>query len=169
MGSKHIRFEELYEAYAPEIKRFIFASARKDPDLTEDLFQNTWENALKYLHTLEDGEKARAWLYSIARNEAKRHFANRKTKLFDESMMEDGEDILDIADGEEGFPEAMANSDMLAGLVNRLSAPEQQLILLHYYYDMSMKDIADMGRANYNTVKSLMRRAVGKMKKMAEE
>ena len=170
MGSKRVCFEELYEAYASEIKRFIFVEARKNPDLTEDLFQNTWENVLRYLHTLTDAEKARAWLYAIARNEAKRYFHNKKIRLFDESMLNDEDALMNVADErEQEFPEAMADADLLAQLVNRLSIEEQQLILLHYYYDMSIKDIAEMGMANYNTVKSLMRRAVGKMKKMAAE
>jgi RNA polymerase sigma-70 factor (ECF subfamily) len=170
MKGKIICFEALYEAYAVEIRRFIFVEVRKNPDLTEDIFQSTWENALRYLHTLKDPEKGRAWLYAIARNEAKRHFHNRKIRLFDASLLTGEEEVLDAPDPtSEDFPEALANTDLLSNLMSRLSEEEQQLILLHYYYDMSLKDIAVMGRANYNTVKSLTRRAIQKLKRFAED
>ena len=170
MKGKNICFEELYEACAAEIRRFIFVEVRKNSDLTEDIFQSTWENALRYLHTLKDPEKGRAWLYAIARNEAKRHFHNRKIRLFDASLRTGEEETLEVPDPAlEEFPEALANADLLANLMGRLSEEEQQLILLHYYYDMSLKDIAAMGRANYNTVKSLTRRAIEKLKRFAAE
>jgi RNA polymerase sigma-70 factor (ECF subfamily) len=170
MKRNRIAFEGLYEDYAAEIKRFIFVEVRRDPDLTEDIFQCTWENALKYLHTLKEPESARAWLYAIARNEAKRHFHSRKIRLFDEALLGGDEDLQNLPDeGDTDFPEALANVDFLSKLMDGLSPEEQQLILLHYYYDMSLKEIAEMGRANYNTVKSLTRRTLLKLKKRAEE
>jgi RNA polymerase sigma-70 factor (ECF subfamily) len=160
----HRGFEALYEQYAPEIKRFIFTICRRDPALTEDLFQSAWLNAWRGLGTLKDEGAVRAWLYAIARNEARRHFYKNRADLG-----------LGEADGENEpadeassrFPEAFADKDLVSRLLGRLGAGEQQLILLHYAYDMSLKDIAGLYGANYNTVKSGMRRAIAKLKYFA--
>jgi RNA polymerase sigma-70 factor (ECF subfamily) len=169
MRDKHKYFETLYDAYWLEIKRFIYVEARRDAGLAEDIFQNTWENAFRYLHTLKDESKARAWLYSIAKNEAKRYFSNHRTEFFLRTVSSDDENGPDPEDfAESAFPEVLADADFLIGLLNRLSDEEQQLILLHYCYDMRLKEIAELYGTNYNTLKSVTRRAIEKLRAFAE-
>jgi RNA polymerase sigma factor (sigma-70 family) len=160
-------FEELYEAHGIGVKRFIFTQARRDADATDDIFQNTWENVFRYLHTLKERGKAKSWLYSIAKNEATRYFSHSE-KQPPQSLLnaEDAPDPIDV--GADAFPEALADMDQLAGLIGQLTEAEQQLMLLHYSYDMSLSEIASLTGANYNTVKSVTRRATIKIRKLAE-
>jgi RNA polymerase sigma-70 factor (ECF subfamily) len=163
-------FDQLYERYHGDIRRFIYTAARRDDFATDDIAQNTWSNVYKYLHTLENAASARPWIYSIARNEAARYFATRQVKFYENVSPIDGEETSDLPDeGAEGFPEALADRDELAKLLSRLADGEQQLIILHYYYDMDLKEIADMHGSNYNTVKSSFRRAMAKLRKYGEE
>ena len=167
MGVTVIDFEQIYNAYHAEISRFIFTIARRDPDITEDISQNTWQNAYMYIGGLRDSASARAWLYAIARNEAKRYFANRHVEFFATVLtIDDEEGALDVPDETDStFPEAIADSDLLAKLMGELSFEEQRLILLHYAYDVELKEIAEMSGANYNTLKSTFRRAMEKLRK----
>ncbi|MDR3305083.1 MAG: sigma-70 family RNA polymerase sigma factor [Clostridiales Family XIII bacterium] len=170
MEESKLVFEEVYSAYALEIKRFIFTSARRDAELTEDIFQNTWMNAYRYLSSVKDVGAVRAWLYSIARNEAKRYFYEHRTWLFPEGITGEQNAGAEPEDEvESAFPEALANADLLERLLSGLGDAEQQLILLHYGYDMSLKDVAELYGANYNTLKSSMRRAVGRLRQLAQE
>jgi RNA polymerase sigma-70 factor (ECF subfamily) len=163
-------FETIYDAYWLEIKRFIYVETGRNAEFAEDIFQNTWENAFRYLHTLKDESKARAWLYAIAKNEAKRCFAKRRAEFFTRAIPLDEENGVDVEDlSESTFPEAFANAELLVGLLNRLTDEEQQLILLHYCYDMRLKEIAELYGANYNTLKSVTRRALAKLRAFAEE
>jgi RNA polymerase sigma-70 factor (ECF subfamily) len=175
-------FTKLYDAHWLEIQKFIFVQARRDAGYTEEIFQNTWENAWRYLHTLKDPDAARAWLYSIARNEAKRFFADRHVKIFTNvipfsAASGSGDSADGGTDGAEAsadpqaslFPEKLADEHLLATLLGRLSDEEQQLILLHYAYDMSLKDISTLYDVNYNTLKSITRRALSRLRAMAEE
>ncbi|MDR3224963.1 MAG: RNA polymerase sigma factor [Clostridiales Family XIII bacterium] len=162
-------FEELYEAHGIGVKRFIFTQARRDAEATEDIFQNTWENVFRYLHTLKERGKAKSWLYSIAKNEAARYFSRSEKRTLQRLTSLDAEDAPDpIDEGADAFPEALADMDQLAGLIGQLTEAEQQLMLLHYSYDMSLSEIARLTGANYNTVKSVMRRATIKIRKLAE-
>jgi RNA polymerase sigma-70 factor (ECF subfamily) len=174
MENQEMKFEELYDAYWLEIKKFIFVQARRDTELTEDIFQNTWMNAYRYLSTIRDPGTARAWLYAIARNEAKRYFHERRVWLFPEGISaaqdDEGGTTLEQEDEAAGtFPEALADADLLKRLLGGLSDAEQQLILLRYAYDMSIKDIAEMYSANYNTLKSSIRRALDRLRAAAAQ
>ena len=162
-------FEKLYNEFYAEIRRFIFTIARRDQDMTDDISQNVWQNVFRYMDSLRDPESARAWIYSIARNEAKRYFANRHIVFFSEAMSLDEEEVMTVADEQDSaFPDALANGDLLAKLLGQLGADEQRLVILHYAYDMGLNEIAELGGINYNTLKSNFRRAMEKLKKAAK-
>ena len=163
MNNKHEEFNAIYDAYFLEIKKFIFTIARRDTSITDDIFQNTWENAYRYFHTLKDVDSVRAWLYTIARNETKRWYSQKTNKMFTEIDSIDAEDAPEILDDTVDFPEELANKDLLAKTINKLSEEEQQLIILNYYYDISLKEIAAMYGMNYNSLKSITRRALKKL------
>jgi len=163
-------FEKLYNEYHAEIRRFIFTIARRDQDITDDISQNVWQNVFRYFSSLRDPASARSWLYSIARNEAKRYFANRHVVFFADAITIDEDEAISVVDERDSvFPEALANSDLLAKLLGILGDDDQRLIILHYAYDMDLKEIAEMSGTNYNTLKSSFRRAMEKLRKSAEE
>jgi RNA polymerase sigma-70 factor (ECF subfamily) len=166
-------FDELYAAHAEEIKKYIFTIARRDSEITGDIFQVTWENAFRYMNSLRDVSAARAWLYSIARNEAKRYFSSGQVKMFADyvSIYDDPEfdasaPVLAYEPAEE-FPDAFADSELLTELLDKLSYEEQQIILLHYYYGLGLREITRLYNANYNSIKSIKRRAINKLRHFA--
>jgi len=162
-------FEKLYNELYAEIRRFIFTIARRDQDMTDDISQNVWQNVFRYMDSLRDRDSARAWVYSIARNEAKRYFANRHIVFFSETLSLDDDEVISVADEQDSaFPEALANGDLLAKLLGMLGTDDQRLIILHYAYDMGLNEIAELGGINYNTLKSNFRRAMEKLKKAAK-
>jgi RNA polymerase sigma-70 factor (ECF subfamily) len=180
-------FEEIYADYGLDVKRFIFASARRDAQITEDVFQNTWENAWRYIGSLRERSKAKAWLFGIARNEAARYFT--KKHIRHEFAYEIGEGADDgtggsgsgssgmrtrsipepVDDESTAFPDRLADESLLTGLIGNLSEEEQQLLIMHYGYGVSISDIAAMYGSNYNTLKSIVRRAVIRLRAISEE
>ena len=170
MDAAAAKFEEIYSEYYAEIRRFIYTIARRDPDITDDISQNTWHNAWSYIGSLRDISAVRSWLYAIARNEAKRYFANRHVAFFSSTLTLEDDNVPDIIDEQDSsFPEALADCDLIIKLLGALSEDEQRLILLHFAYDVNLKEIADIGGANYNTVKSTFRRTLEKLRKAANE
>jgi RNA polymerase sigma-70 factor (ECF subfamily) len=170
MSAPGAEFEKIYNEYYAELHRFIYTIARRDQDITDDISQNTWQNAWRYFGSLRDASSVRPWLYAIARNEAKRYFSNRQTAFFSNMLTIDDEDFPDVIDEKDSFyPETLANGDLLAKLLGRLGDDEQRLILLHYAYDVGLNEIAELSGANYNTLKSTFRRTLGKLRKAAED
>jgi len=170
MATSVADFEKIYYKHYAEIRRFIFTIARRDINMTDDISQNVWENAYRYIGSLRDIKSVRAWLYAIARNEAKRYFANKHILFFGETVtLDDGEAIAVIDERDSAFPEALADADLLAALIGRLSEDEQRTIILHCAYGVGLKEIAEMDGINYNTLKSTYRRAMEKLRKAAME
>jgi len=122
------------------------------------------------MDSLRDRKAVRSWLYSIARNEAARYFANRHVAFFSTALTLDDEDAPDVVDEQDSsFPEALANTGLLAELLGGLSEDEQRLILLHYAYDVGLNEIAELSGLNYNTLKSTFRRTMEKLRKAARD
>ena len=163
-------FEILYNEYYVEIRRFIFTIARRDQEMADDISQNTWQNAFYYYESLRDKTAARSWLYSIARNEAKRYFANRHNAFFLNTVSIEEEETVSVIDEKDSaFPEALANGELLTELLGKLRVDEQRLILLYYTYNVDLKAIAEMDGTNYNTLKSAFRRTIEKLRRAAKE
>jgi RNA polymerase sigma-70 factor (ECF subfamily) len=164
------RFETLYERYAQEIKRFLYTIARRDPEATNDVFQNTWMNAWRYLGSLKEDGAARAWLYAVAKNEAKRYYSTRRQGPAAEPVsLDDADSVFEPLDETESrFPDALCDADQLKGLLAALPDGDQQLILLHYAYGIALAEVAELRGSNYNTVKSQLRRALAKLRAAAE-
>lgn len=72
-------FDELYRLHHERIWAFLVRlSGRRDD--AEDLFQDTWAQAARHAHRLEEGSRLLPWLFTIARNE---HRSARRFLLFD--------------------------------------------------------------------------------------
>jgi RNA polymerase sigma-70 factor (ECF subfamily) len=175
-------FEEIYEAYGLDVKRFIFATARRDPQITEDVFQTTWENAWRYIRSLREPDKAKAWLFGIARNEAARYFTKKHIKYefpYDAATdagvreSEGGGRPSGVPEAEDdestAFPERFAQESLLNDLIAHLSEEEQQLLIMHYGYGVSISEISKMYGTNYNTLKSIIRRAILRLRAIAAD
>ncbi len=72
-------FENLVQAYSPELYRFAFWQC-KNQALAEDMLQECFARGWKALHKLEDEKAARAWLYTILRREIARHFKRKSSQ-----------------------------------------------------------------------------------------
>jgi len=168
MATSEAEFERIYSEHYAEIRHFIFTIARRDHDMTDDISQNVWQNAYRYIDSLRDAASLRAWLYAIARNEAKRYFANRHVTFFSEVLpLEESEAVSVVDESDSAFPEELADADLIAKYLGGLSEEEQRIIMLHYAYDIELKVIAEIDGMNYNTLKSIFRRAMEKLRKAA--
>ncbi|MDR0886944.1 MAG: sigma-70 family RNA polymerase sigma factor [Clostridiales Family XIII bacterium] len=166
-----IFFEKLYRTHKNEIAKFIYAMMESESTAADDIFQCVWRNAFRYLDSLENRDKARAWLYAIARTEIKHYFSKRTINLPIERGTDDEDSIFEEPEDmrSSDFPQALADADLLIQLLNQLDISQQRIVILYYYYDMSLKDIAETRHENYNTVKSLYRRAMAKLRVNAKE
>ncbi len=76
------RFEALIRAATPELYRYAYALCH-DAEQAEDLVQETFLRAWRAQENLRTAAAARAWLYTILRNEQARLYERQRPELRD--------------------------------------------------------------------------------------
>jgi len=86
MGEINQHFESLIRAVSPELYRYALGLCR-NPDLAEDLVQETFMRAWRSQQTLKSAAAARAWLYTILRNEHARLYERQRPEVWDPATL----------------------------------------------------------------------------------
>ena len=158
-------FEELYKMYYQKVYALIRMTI-KDAAEAEDVLQQTFVNAWNNISKLEDINAFNTWIQRIAVNQCYSVMRRHKELLTTDS--EEQQSVLDELESEFMLPEVYATQndlgDRLKQIISELSAVQKQTILLYYYEEMSVEEIAQVMECSPGTVKSrlyLARKAIG--------
>ncbi len=101
--------------------------------------------------TLRDEAFAGTWVYRIMINEAKEYLrkSRRESGEIDENLMAAGEHYRDLD---------------LHDAIGRLAEQEKTLIILRYFEDKQLSEIAEILEENLSTIKSRLYRTLGKLR-----
>ncbi|HEU5393281.1 MAG TPA: sigma-70 family RNA polymerase sigma factor, partial [Candidatus Methylomirabilis sp.] len=122
-----------------------------DTSLAEDLTQETYATAWRKIDTLRKASSLRSWLLAIARNEFFQNVRNRDPGTT-------GLDPLPEPEEKRPSPESLATTHdrdrRLREAVGRLDPALQETVALHYFQDLSLREIAEVLAVPRGTVKS---------------
>lgn len=148
---------QLYEATS----KAVYFTALKivgNPSDAEDIAQDTYVTAISKLSELKDDATFPKWIKTIAANTAKNYMTKKKPMLFntDEDEQATLDSIPEISD--EFIPDAAADKKETCRLVSEMidSLPEKQraALVMFYYDEMTISEIAEAMGTNDNTIKS---------------
>lgn len=149
-GNEH--FEELIKRHSNYIYGFMMRLTGGNQMFAEDLTQTAFLRAISYLKSYNSAKEFRGWLATIAinsfRTEVKKH---AKYNL---------EENMDHISANEQRGD---NQDFYK-LISHLSADERTILTMKYIYDYKNADIARDLNMNLNTVKSVIKRSLEKLK-----
>lgn len=155
--------DELIEQYQHRLMRYLTAMTGR-PDLAEDIFQETWIRVLERGHQYDDRGSFDAWLFTIARNRALDYFRRRSLLSLDGLMQpEDGSAPFDlVAEGPSPLDQigTLERSAALADAMAKLNPIHREVLVLHFYEDLTMREIAEITGIRMPTVKSRLYRAI---------
>src|SRR3989344_8869902 len=147
--------ESLWDELTPKLFGYL-VNVLRDKTLAEDILQNTWLKALRALPRYQErGNKFRAWLFAIARNECKQHWRNGNHEV---PLNPNSHDIPD--DHQAIRHEAILVDQIMA----RLSEDDRELLRLRYIADLPMNDIARILNINIIAVRVRLHRALKRAK-----
>ncbi len=152
---KDALYESLVEQYHADIFRYL-RWMLGDATLAEDLTQDTYVRAWKYLDKLEDPNKAKAWLYQIARNEIGRKF---ERKYHPTVSLDDVGDPMDGA----ATPDAVLGHEQLVSAVESLDPLYRDPLLLQLIAGLDGNEIAQVMGIERATVTTRIFRAKRKV------
>lgn len=166
-------FSILLDRYQKRVYGFIFSKVN-DPDLADDIFQDTFIKVVKSLRLGKYNDEGRflSWMIRIAHNLIMDHYRKINRLPKHESKIENF-DVLDrlVEQGnsiEETIIETQIQSD-LSTLIEELPDNQKEVLRMRLYQEMSFKEIGDHTGVSINTALGRMRYAVINLRKMIEE
>ena len=166
-------FSILLDRYQKRVYGFIFSKIQ-DPDLADDIFQDTFIKVIKNLRLGKYNDEGRflSWVIRIAHNLIMDNYRKTKRIPKQESKIENF-DVLDClveksSSVEESLIKMQINTD-LSMLIEELPESQKEVLRMRLFQDMSFKEIGDHTGVSINTALGRMRYAVINLRKMIEE
>ena len=161
-----VGYEQLYDRYSKRIYAMTYGMLQNHTD-AEDAVQNTFIHVYEKLYTLKDYNSFDSWLEKIAYNEALLLIRKRKKMtLFNDDLEAK---ITDQIQDELMLPEEIAErrdtAEKIRSIIAELPEAQRQTLVLFYYNNLKIKQIAEVMNCGENTVKSRLyyaRRSIGK-------
>ena len=157
-------FEQLYR----ETERAVYFTCLKivaNEDTARDMMQETFMTALERLETLDDGAKFPMWVNRIAVNKCMHSFRQKPVDSLDEQT----EQGFDPKDDESFIPEEYVTDEakrrIIMDIIDRvLSDVQRQAVIMYYYDDMSLEEIAEVTGDKVKTISARLCSAREKIK-----
>ena len=164
-------FQELVNIHQEDIYRLAYFRTFSQMD-AEDLTQDVFEQAYRRLDSLQDPQKFRAWLYTIAINRCNDFLRKRKFQVLLHMRSREEQD-QEHADGDmsKGYNERIEKKRFwrqVRIMLKKLSAMEREVFTLRFMDHRTIKEIAAILGKNESTVKTHLYRALSKARTNAE-
>lgn len=130
--------------------RLAYSYVHSDSD-AGDIVQNGAYKAILNSHKLKNIEHAETWLYRIMLNEIFANFREKESASLEEISYEQGkEDTYENVD--------------LQKAINTLEKKDKAVVVLRYFEDRKLEEIAEILEENLSTVKSRLYRSMKKLR-----
>lgn len=158
-------FSDLFDDFAPRLKSFMMRKGAS-PELAEDLVQDTMISVWTKAGLYETGRgSVTTWIFTIARNlridRIRREHTVHLTELgdYDEASDDPGSDELLVRAQEQS---------LMVRALNAIPDEQKAILMLSYVDDLPQSEIAQRLGIPLGTVKSRMRLAYRRLRKVLE-
>jgi RNA polymerase sigma-70 factor (ECF subfamily) len=150
---------ELFGQYEELIYRMAFVYVKNQEDAL-DVVQETAYRSFKAIKTLKQPQYFKTWLTKIAIR-CSLNLLRQRTKVIQFELQK--------FDGLQTDNEDVTLSIMLDDVIEKLDATEKSIILLRFYQDYTIKDVAEMLELPLGTAKTVLYRALDKLRGIVGE
>lgn len=158
--------EAAMEVLARKYYRMIFAFVYRkvgDKELAYDLTQDIFIKMMNKIQLFSNQGSFKGWLLTIAVNHCRDYWKssahirrNQQTEI-PENLQSRNEETPFIFEQKEKRKQVKA-------LINALPEPQKEVVILRYFHDLKIREIAEVTAANEATVKSRLRQALKKLR-----
>ncbi|MBQ2755678.1 MAG: RNA polymerase sigma factor [Oscillospiraceae bacterium] len=165
-------FDELFTVFYNDVYYFALKTL-KDPDLACDITQETFLEIIKTLPNLREPAAFVSWMKQITYHQCTRYFKKKKDVLVDED--EDGSTIFDELEDEssDSIPAEVYEKEefrsTVLNMINSLTEEQRSAVMLYYFDELSVGEIAEIQGVAEGTVKSRLNYARKAVKRSVED
>ncbi len=161
-------FDKLYEITHNDVW-YNCLSLLKDEENAKDIMQETYIAAFLKLDTLNDEQKFCGWITSIAVNKCKNKLKGKVEYQIDDEVLIAETETDELMLPEEYINKAEKRKVLLQIIEDTLSFNQYQTVLMFYFDEMSISEIAQGLEISEGTVKSRLNSSRAKMKTAIED
>ncbi|MBQ5797649.1 MAG: RNA polymerase sigma factor, partial [Firmicutes bacterium] len=163
--------DELFAAFYNDVYYFALKTV-KDSDTACDITQETFLEIINTIGNLKEPAAFVTWMKQITYHQCTRYFRKKQEVLVEED--EDGNTIFDtLADESEGaIPSEVYEKEefrnTILGIINELTEEQRSAVMMYYFDELSVGQIARIQSTSEGTVKSRLNYARKAIKKSVE-
>lgn len=161
-------FDKLYEITHNDVW-YNCLSLLKDEENAKDIMQETYIAAFLKLDTLNDEQKFCGWITSIAVNKCKNKLKGKVEYQIDDEVLITEAETDELMLPEEYITKTEKRKVLLQIMEDTLSFNQYQTVLMFYFDEMSISEIAQGLEISEGTVKSRLNSSRAKMKTAIED
>ncbi|MGP8219820.1 MAG: RNA polymerase sigma factor [Limisphaerales bacterium] len=154
--------QQLVDGCGERLHRSAFLLSGSESD-AQDLVQETFIQALKSAHRFRGQSSVYTWLRAILLNLSRHYHRDRHWLVFDDDLAR--KDIPAPDDGP-GRLDTDAASSALTDALRQLSGVHREVLVLRFYEDMKIHEIAAHLGLSKGTVKSRLHYAIVRMQRL---
>lgn len=149
----------IFQQYEEEIFRMAYVYVKNQEDAL-DVVQEVAYQSFKKIHTLRQPEYLKTWLIKITINCSSNVLKKNKKVV---EFKPEFEEFIGSSD------EDVSLSLLLQDVIETLREEEKSIVLLRFYQDYTFQEIADVLNIPLGTAKTLLYRALNKLRKEVRE
>ena len=161
-GRDHAAVQELVEAFGPRLFRSACLLCGSETD-AEDLVQETFVQAMQSAHRFEGRASIYTWLHAILLNLTRHYHRDRQRLVIDDQLARQDTPVSD--DGPNALDTNAAAGALLEAL-GRLTEPHREVLVLRFYENMKLGEIAAYLGLAAGTVKSRLHYGLAEMQRL---
>lgn len=158
--TREARLKWLMQEYGENVFHLICLTV-KSHSLAEDITQNVFIKAYRHLDQFRGEGQIKHWLYKIAMNECKKHFRSWSFRNIFPTIDDHLGNLLDGQATNRVEEEILSRvkRDEIVAYIHSLAPKYRQVILLHYYEDLSIQEAAEILSVSQEVVRTRLHRA----------
>ncbi len=126
-----------------------------DREAAEDAVQEAAFRSWRKLNNLRPGTELRPWFFAIVANQCRTTLRGRWTRVLK---------LEGLGRPADGIEDPVVRGADLRRAIRRLKRDQRLALVLHFYLDLSLEEVAAITRAPVGTVKSRIHRAVARLR-----
>jgi RNA polymerase sigma factor (sigma-70 family) len=154
--------EHIVARYHDDMTRVCVVVCGGDADLAQDAVQAAWPIAWRKLGTLRDSSHLRAWLVTVAANEARQMIRARRRHAIVEL------DLADVGSSRHDPADAIPSVDLRAA-VRRLDPDDRTLLALRYVAGFDSGELGHALGVSPSGVRSRLERLIARLRKELDD
>lgn len=161
---QEVDIESIIEEYGDSLLRMCTLYV-KDMHLAEDILQETFIKVYQKYHTFNKQSHEKTWIISIAINTCKNYLRGNWLRKVKTGVFDDSTSPINI---EDHILKAEKEQDLLEKVL-QLKVKYREVILLYYYQELEVKDIAEILNIKEGSVRVRLQRARNQLAKLLQE